>query len=262
MIEMTGKVGILTSNFFDPSGQRLIYGGAERYGLELTRLLLEMGYEVEWWQVGSGWERELMEGVKIKSLPVSESPYETMPALNQGFLERAVDINYAIYFVTFLAYPQVKEKSLSISHGIYWDYPLFDQIINGEDGRREWLRRLKIALSGPEKIVSVDTATIEWVKATWPGFDHKFEYIPNFVDPDRFNPKGRKRPMERKPFRIIFPRRITTVRGINEVVRAAEILTERYPEIEFHIVGRAHQDELEKELMRWASEHERVYYYW
>lgn len=262
VIKIKKKIGILTSNFFDPAGQRLIYGGAERYGIELTKLLLDLGYEVEWWQVGSGWIRDLMNNVKIKSIPVTESPYETMPTLNQAFLERAVDIDYAIYFVTFLAYPQVKEKSISISHGIYWDYPSFDNLIDGDNGRQEWLRRLKIALSGPDRVISVDTSTIEWVRATWPGLSHKFEYIPNFVDLAKFNPEGRKPILEQKPIRVIFPRRITTVRGINEVVRTAEIMTKEVKNLEFHIVGRGHHDQVEKELMKWASEHERIYYYW
>ncbi|MEJ6949863.1 glycosyltransferase family 4 protein [Natronospora cellulosivora (SeqCode)] len=259
---MKAKVGILTSNFFDPEGQRLIYGGAERYGIELTKLLHKMDFQVEWWQVGSGWEKELLEGVKIKSIKISEYPYETMPLLNQAFQERAVDIDYAIYFVSFLAYPQVREKSISISHGIYWDYPLFDNKIGGESGRKEWFRRLKISLSGPEKIVSVDTAFIEWVKATWVGLDHKFRFIPNFVDLSLFNPENRKDILKQDPIRIIYPRRLTSVRGINETVRVAEILTYEYKNIEFHIVGRAHNDQLEKEMTKWASEHERVYYYW
>lgn len=259
---MPGKIGILTSNFYDPDGQRLIYGGAERYGIELTKLLLDLGYEVEWWQIGTGWEKELMDEVKIKSISITETPYETMPKLNHLFLERAVDIDYAIYFVTFLAYPQVKRKSISVSHGIYWDYPLFDNKIEGKEGRQEWLRRLKVALSGPERIVSVDTAMIEWVKATWTGLEHKFEYIPNFVDLTEFNSQGRRPVLKEDPIRVIFPRRLTTVRGINEAVKTAEIMTEKVNNIEFHIVGRGHQDQVEKELMKWASEHERVYYYW
>ncbi|MFW5980286.1 MAG: glycosyltransferase family 4 protein [Halanaerobiales bacterium] len=259
---MKAKVGILTTNFFDPTGERLIYGGAERYGIELTKLLHKLDYKVEWWQAGSGWERELMDSVKIKSLQVSEYPYETLPLLNQGFQERAVDIDYAIYFVTFLAYPQVREKSISVSHGIYWDYPLFDNKIDGKKGREEWLRRLKIALTGPEKIVSVDTAFVEWVKATWTGFNHKFRYIPNFVDLLEFNSEGRRLILNQAPVRIVYPRRLTSVRGINETVRVAEILTNENKDIEFHIVGRAHNDSVEKEMQNWASTHERVYYYW
>ncbi|MCK8817061.1 glycosyltransferase family 4 protein [Natroniella sulfidigena] len=259
---MKDKVGILTSNFYDPSGERLIYGGAERYGYQLTKLLLDLDYEVEWWQVGSGWEQELMDGVMVKSIPVTKSPYETMPDLNYAFLERAADIDYAIYFITFLAYPQVKEKSISLSHGIYWDYPTFDNLINGQQGREEWLRRLKIALTGPEKIVSVDTAFIQWVKATWTGLDHKFNYIPNFVDLEKFNPQNRREVLKEKPIRIIYPRRLTTVRGINETIRVAEVMTSENKDLEFHIVGRGHKDGTEKELMKWASKHERIYYYW
>lgn len=262
MVIVKGKVGILTSNFFSPDGERLINGGAERYGFRLTDLLLALGYEVEWWQVGSGWERELCDGVKVKSIRVEESPYETMPRLNQGFQERAVDVDYSIYFITFLAYPQVKRKSISISHGIYWDYPLFEDIVGGGKEKEEWRRRLRIALGGPERIVSVDTATIEWVKATWTGLEHKFEYIPNFVDKDLFNCQGRDKILAGRPTRVIFPRRITSVRGINETVRAAEVITEEREDLEFHIVGRAHEDSLEGEMMRWASKRKRVYYYW
>ena len=55
-----GRVGILTSYHIHNDGNRMIYGGAERYGIEFTKLLLEMGYHVEWWQIGSGWEQEIL----------------------------------------------------------------------------------------------------------------------------------------------------------------------------------------------------------
>jgi len=256
-----GRVAILTTNHFHPAGDRIIYGGAEKYGVELTRLLLSLGFEVSWWQIGDGWQKEILPGVLVRTLPAAEAPYHTFPQLNQAFHEKAVDQDYFIYFVTFLAYPQAMDRSIAISHGIYWDYPGFDATLNTDADRAEWRRRLWIALSGPRRVVSVDTATINWAAATFPDLLHRFDYIPNFVDVtavEATEPVG-------KPaghVRIIYPRRLATVRGINEMVRAAEILSARYPSAEFHFVGRGHQDETEKEMMAWVSRHPGTYYYW
>jgi glycosyltransferase involved in cell wall biosynthesis len=255
-----GTVGILTTNHFQPDGQRMIHGGAERYGIELSKLLVELGFQVKWWQIGSGWIREIIPGVPIISVPVQESPLQTFPQLNQIFYQQAMDCDYAIYFVTFLAYPQALPKSISISHGIFWDYPDFDNLLPTEEVRQEWQRRLWIALTGVERVVSVDTATINWATATWPGLVHKFAYLPNFVDLEQFKEQV-ERPRSGR-LRVLFPRRLTSVRGVNEAVRAAEVLTRRYPDLEFHFVGRGHEDRAEQDLWQWAARHDRVYYYW
>jgi glycosyltransferase involved in cell wall biosynthesis len=55
---------------------------------------------------------------------------------------------------------------------------------------------------------------------------------------------------------------LTSVRGVNEAVRAAEVLTRRYPDLEFHFVGRGHEERAEQDLLKWAARHDRVYYYW
>ena len=259
---MKRRIGILTSNHFEPSGSRQVYGGAERYGVELTHLLLEMGYDVEWWQAGDNWKREIIPGVPIRGVPVNDSPYQTMPQLNQIFFEQAVDADAAIYFVMYLAYPSVLPHSISVSHGIYWDHPGIDKYLPAESDRQEWLRRLKLAIGGVRSVVSVDTATIDWVRATWPTLAPKFTYVPNFVnmaafDRPRFQDEG---PHSR--IRVVFPRRATTVRGINEAGKAALWLTEREPDIECHFVGRAHDDRMERTLTQWASSHDRLFYYW
>jgi len=254
------RVGVLTTNHFSPDGNRVVYGGAERYGVELTRLLLDMGFEVEWWQAGTGWERELIPGVPVRSIPEGDAQFQTAPRLNHTFHERATGIDYAIYFVTFLAYPQALEKSISISHGTYWDYPTFEATLGGGEARREWRRRLFMALAAVRKVVSVDTATIQWVAATWPGLNQKFEYVPNFVDLAAY--RCLPEPEVHERVRIVFPRRLTSVRGINEAARAAEVLTKEYDNVEFHFVGRAHDDVLESHMIRWANASDRIFYYW
>jgi glycosyltransferase involved in cell wall biosynthesis len=257
---MGQRVAILTSNHLEPSGARQVYGGAERYGVELTRLLLDLNYEVEWWQVGENWRREILPGVPIRGVPERDTPYQTMPNLNQIFAEQAVDADCAIYFVTFLAYPTAFARSISVSHGIYWDHPATDKFHATAVERQEWQRRLELAIGAVRKVVSVDTATINWVRATWPTLANKFVYVPNFVDLERFSPPERPRSPDR--LRVAFPRRATTVRGINEAGQAALRLTEEFPDIEVHFVGRAHDDEMERTLVAWAASHDRVFYYW
>lgn len=260
---MKGRVAVLTSNHLDPSGTRQVYGGSERYGVELTRLLLNLGLEVEWWQAGNGWVRELIPGVPLRAVPQSDAPFQTLPHLNQVFHEQAVDADYAIYFVTFLAYPTAMRHSISVSHGIYWDHTNTDKFTPSGPERSEWLRRMELAIGAVRRVVSVDTATINWVRATWPALAGKFDYVPNFVDLEAFAPPDAARTRrDRRGLRIVFPRRATSVRGINEAGKAALVLTEAYPDVEVHFVGRAHDDAMERTLSGWASEHDRIFYYW
>jgi glycosyltransferase involved in cell wall biosynthesis len=255
---MKGNVGILTSYFYDFDGARIVYSGADRYGLELTRMLLDFGYDVRWWQIGSGWKKKLLPNVDIYSIPAAGVNLQMCPQLNFHFHEQAMEMDYAIYFVTWLAYPQAMEKSISISHGVFWDYPLYNSDLPDPGAREEWLRRMHVALCGPQKIVSVDTNTINWVNATWQGLGQKMEYIPNFVDIDDFQPRR----LDPDRVRIIFPRRLTELRGLNESVQAAKVLTKKYPNVEFHFVGRGGSDSMEASALKWASGNDRIFYYW
>lgn len=253
------KIALLTTNFFHPTSERIIMGGAERYQVDLCRLLREQGFSVEVWQIGSGWVREF-DGIVIRSIPVNKNEYYTFPELSISFYENSISCDYAIYFILPLAYPIARENSIAISHGVFWDWPGFELIAGRQEDRREWLRRMQIALAGPQKLVSVDTNTINFFNATLPSYYHKWEYIPNYVDLDLFYPPSVKNGTE--CVRVLFPRRLVPVRGINETLRAAEILSARYPWIEFHFCGRGHDDNIEQLMSQWVSTQERCYYYW
>jgi len=256
-----GHVGILTTYHVHEDGTRIIYGGAERYALEFTRMLLEMGYDVAWWQIGSGWIQEVTHGVPLYSIPLQEAAYQTCPALNQAFFEQARGIDYAVYFSTLLAYPQAFERSIAISHGIYWDYPTWETIVPTERHRREWRQRWWMALNGPQRVVCCDTATIRFITATWPGLVGKLEYIPNFVDLTAFYLPDED-DGERDEVRVLFPRRLTSVRGVNETLAVMDELLEKFPQLEFYVVGRGHSDHQERDMLRWAAARARAYYFW
>ncbi|MDQ7793832.1 MAG: glycosyltransferase family 4 protein [bacterium] len=255
-----GRVGVLTTYHVHEDGKRVIYGGAERYGIEFTRMLVEMEYDVTWWQIGSGWTQEVIPGVPLHSVPLREAAYQTCPSLNRAFFEQADRIDHAVYFSTLLAYPQAFERSIAISHGVYWDYPTWETIVPTERHRAEWRARWYAALNKPQKVVSCDTATIRFITATWPGLAEKLEYVPNFVNLEEFHPPDAD--AGRASVRVLLPRRLTAVRGINETLTAMERLLAAYPQLEFHLVGRGHSDHQERDMLRWAHEHPRAYYYW
>lgn len=255
------KVALLTTNFFHPTQERIIMGGAERYQVDLCRLLNDLGYHVEVWQIGEGWVKEF-DGIKIRSIPVNKSKYNTYLELNTAFYENSMSFDYAIYFILPLAYPIAREKSIAISHGIFWDWPGFEAVASSREERQEWLRRMNISLAGPQKLVSVDTNTINFFNATLHNYYHKWEYIPNYVDTEVFKPADDEGTTADDRVRVLFPRRLVPVRGINETMRAAEILTKRYPWIEFHFCGRGHDDQTEMLMSQWIGTQERCYYYW
>lgn len=254
-------MGVLTTYHLHDDGKRIIYGGAERYGIEFTKLLLELGYDVVWWQAGSGWENEMLPGVPLHSAPLTDGAYQTCPSLNEAFHEQAESFDFAVYFSPLLAYPVAHEKSVSISHGIYWDYPTWEShVAPTEDDRREWRYRYRSALERPRKVVSCDTATIRYINSTWPGLASKMEYVPNFVDLTQFTLPDSE--THRDTIRVLYPRRLTGVRGIHETLAVAERLIDRFPQVEFHVVGRGHSDAFERRMMEWAARHPRFFYYW
>jgi glycosyltransferase involved in cell wall biosynthesis len=251
------KVAILTSIFVSDN-DRIMFSGADRYLVHLYALLEELGYEPYVWQVGSG--DRLLDGMRIQGLPKGNTEFGGLPDLNIQFFEHTVSYGKAIYFALPLAFPRVKPRSIVISHGIGWDYPAHPWSPLSGLLKDEWLRRLRYAVTAPDLVVSVDTNTLNWLRATWPGYEHKQVYIPNFVDQGEFFPNEERRGSE--SLIILYPRRLTWIRGLDDVKVVAERLTRRYDFLEFHIVGRGGTDDAEAEMHRWAEQNPRCSYYW
>jgi glycosyltransferase involved in cell wall biosynthesis len=196
--------------------------------------------------------------MKIKGLPYPNVELGGMPGLNLKFYDEAVGYDQAIYFAPFLAFPRVKPRSVVVSHGVAWDYPGHPWNSTSGPLHQDWLRRLFYSVAAPDLFVSVDTNTLNWIRSTWPGYEHKQAYIPNFVDTDVFTPRqtgGEK-------IIILYPRRLTWIRGVDDVKAAAVKLTGRYDRVEIHFVGRAGNDAEEEKMRAWAAGHERCKYYW
>jgi len=110
-------------------------------------------------------------------------------------------------------------------------------------------------------MVSVDTNTINWVRAGAYNLSSKCSYIPNFVDCDQFKPEITRKSENRLV--ILYPRRLYEARGFWLVEKIIPGLLEKYPCLEFHFCGKANRlEEVEvKALINNYPENVKWYFY-
>jgi len=248
-------VNILTPTFFDLRGQQMLCGGAERYLLELADIIeLRFGYGVNVYQAGVGnWVRSYGR-VLVHSLDTGEA----IDALNHVFHSRVSPAALTIYFSFYYAFPLCHDRSLGVSHGVFWDHPAFQ----GPDGSLSGpVKNVLGAIRNLSKVVSVDTNTINWVRAVSADLSSRFVHVPNFVDTVLFRP-GDSRTTAPDRLVVLYPRRLYPPRGFWLVLEILPYLLRRYGNLEFHFVGQA--DEAEERAVRETLEAYpgRVRQYW
>ena len=222
------EVAILAPQFFDLKGETLFLGGAERYLVELARLIRDLGYRPVVYQGAYGqWQREV-EGITVIGLDSGGDAEK----LNAHFHNRISAETPVIYLAFYLASPRCNWRSVGISHGIYWDYPQQESL----EQRQQKFKEVLTPMQNLAQVVSVDTNTINWVRTVQYPLAEKFVYIPNFVDLERFKPTSRE---ESEKLVILYPRRLYSPRGFWLVHEIVPEFLERYPQAEFHFVGQA-----------------------
>ena len=214
-------VNILTYLFFDFSGTTMFCGGAERYLIELHRLIRAMGYEVRIYQhADRDWVASYQD-IKIEGI----GSHGDMQSFYSRFHAEKEQGMLTIYSPFTLAPDAGAGKTIGISHGVYWDHPVF----------RPEEERLKIyhGIRNCDVIVSVDTNTVNWVRAEIPEMSQKLVHIPNFVDHTVFFPARESK----KNGVVLYPRRLCHDRGFFMVSDLLPFFLNRYPGMEFHFVG-------------------------
>lgn len=242
------KVGILTSLFFreieEVHGRdRIIFGGAERYLVEFCRFLQDNGFDVHVFQpldIDYDIEKEF-EGIKIHCIPSPEKDWEMglNPSLNMAFNEYTRSLDLRVYFATFLAWPHIVRPAITISHGVYWDWPhhLYNHIEPDK-----FMERHFYGIYAADVCVAVDGNVKRVVQAMMPGVAHKIRIVPNFVDTSVFKPREEPKDWERP--RILFPRRLTAIRGCNEFLQAAP----KNPQYDYIVCGNSNNQNVEDQL--------------
>jgi polysaccharide pyruvyl transferase CsaB len=231
------EVRILAPAFFDPQGERVLRGGAERYLVELARVVERLGFQVEVFQpAAAAWVRE-SDGLRVHGLAV-----EGYAGLDRAVLAATGSRPLlTIHLAFYTAGPDTPRPALGISHGVYWDDPA-----SQTPSQFRWHRAQALeSLQHLDLAVSVDTNTINWVAATSARLAERMVYVPNFVDLEEFRPV----PREGTPLTFLFPRRLVAARGFWLVAGILPDLLVDHPGIEVHFVGEAAGEE-EEEVRR------------
>ena len=129
------KIAVFTSYFYhsvkEVHGEdRIIFGGAERYLVELCYLLQSLGHRVDVYQslnqtiidgdksvrVKTGNIQKNYQGIPITCLSETDSFWSlsTNPRLNMIFNELAISYDVTIWFATFLCYPTCRLLHFSL----------------------------------------------------------------------------------------------------------------------------------------------------
>lgn len=251
------RIAILTSPFFHDAEEvlhlekdgkkrkgkdKIIFGGAERYLIDLCQLLIANNHIVTVYQPFPNIKTPFMKeykGIRFVMIPNNGGwEYHTCSDLNWRFNELSALDDLRIYFATYLAFPNAVSPCITISHGIYWDVVQGASTINSYNDiqMKEFFKRQLYGFKMADVCVSVDSNVRKVIQAIEPGAEKRTHIIYNYVDTDKFKPIDRK---TWDGINILFPRRLTSLRGSTDVTRAFMNL----PQYNFTLVGQSHDEQ-------------------
>lgn len=263
-LNLLGKVAVMTATFLDFSGEYFYNGGAERYLLDLAEICTELNSQLVVFQYGDyPWMR------RFKSIDIVSLSRHGIRAegwilkcardFNQVFYEQVqgrTALN--IYSAFFEAWPLAAAPNIGISHGVSWDNPYNDY----ENAVEYWLlnQRYIDGAKVCEDLVSVDTNTANWLQTVDFDLGQKIKLIPNYVNLSVFKP-AEDYLEKRDRTVILYPRQLYSARGLYLVLEIMDDILEKYPEVEFHFVGRGGEQDINQVIEKQKKWSQRVKHY-
>lgn len=228
-VDRDNSVFLVQSTIMNYLGTEFYNGGAERYMLDLAKLLLEQGYTVYCVQyaLDRPWIRNYY-GLTIIGLPSIAKPILfrwCVSRLTQGI---ALVISSPFNLVT----KENAKKIIGISHGIFWDHPTLN----------EQATNILQSINPLDRLVTVDTATLNVIRSQQIKNVNKVVFIPNYVDRKKFFPAKYISKNERLV--ILYPRRLYTPRGFWLVRALIPRLLHEFDDISFLFCGKAENTEM------------------
>jgi len=266
------KVAVLTSLLYHECEEiqgkdRIIWGGAESWLMHFCKLLQSMNIDVTVYQslnqtgpdgkrVQSGNIRKDFNGIPVICLAGTDEgwSYSTNPRLNMVFNEVAIHYDLKIFFATFLCFPFTPNNSISISHGIFWDYSQHFVTHCKPEDKAEFMRRQLYGFTAPDVCVAVDSNVRKVIAAMEPGAERNIVVIYNYCNTKAFHPVEKTW----EGINVLYPRRLTTLRGCNDFIKASI----DYPDYNYLAVGQAGDEKVELVAGEWAEDATNIKFTW
>lgn len=210
------------------TGVNYYNGGAERYVLDLSKLCIDLGYHFYCIQFSSvnPWIRHYY-GLTIIGLPSFYNPTRFQKYVELLTNDAALIISSPFSFVK-----KGRAKNIiGISHGIYWDTN------NHNDTSKFLAEKIKCL----DKLVSVDTATINFIRSHKISEIHKINFIPNYVAHKDFQCEPKK---EQNELIILYPRRLYAPRGFWLVHNIIPKILNEFSHVSFLFCGKGGEAEI------------------
>jgi glycosyltransferase involved in cell wall biosynthesis len=266
------KVQIFTRNFigaipgFEIKGDATV-GGAEVYIKDLSKMLLDQGFEVEIVQAtyNEPWEK-VVEGIKVKNIKLNRFARFFFPLILPNFFLKLEDKNaLKIYNGPGLAILRnIKEgKAIGIFHGVEWDTSfldfvsreiryrkkrniqgIFDAIIRYFYFSKINPAFVRIGINKLNKVISVDSNIFNYIPNK---LNQKVVVVYNYVDCNIFKPHI----FENRIKSIIVPRNLNPGRGVFLIPDITKEMLKTRKDFVFNIVGTGPlKDYLEDEIKK------------
>lgn len=203
-------VYLLTQTYLSEDGRLEVYSGLQRYIRELTRLLVSRGVAcVVLQKAGRPFDREVANGVRVIGLPAGPAS-SADPYFNYRAHKLIPGNAPVIYCLVELTFPCLRQRSIAIQHGIWWDGEFSTWKI-------QLIRYLnERALRRVQSVICVDTNYINWALSVLGNYSlvtNKCQYVPNFVDPSSFRSDDISSETSGHEPIVLFPRRCENKRG-------------------------------------------------
>lgn len=254
----SGMVAVEAVTFFKYNGSSYYSGGAERYLIDLYEVCKEMGIRLRIYQYAEfPWLRFYRDievvGMNIKGIDPNFYSTDTIKAMSHYFNKVAgSQASLSIYSPFFILSEKSQSKSIGISHGVSWD----DEFCEHDSSSFWATNGFRInACSSCDRMVSVDTNTANWFQTISYNLGRKITYIPNYVDNVEFCPR-KKFDSLREQIVITYPRRLYGARGLYVVLEVLDEILRKYPNVEFHFVGKGFDNDtkhVEKKIVKWKG---------
>jgi glycosyltransferase involved in cell wall biosynthesis len=217
---MKKQVALICSWLYDSYGNKITYGGSQKYTIALARLLCQNGWEVRIFQRSLRKYSNTIDNIPVKGIAVSDS-WWGINEYSMKVYKELYNGELAIYVYMEAAFPKVHHPSIAVQHGINWSNTNIKRgLFNTYILQPKLLKEL-------DAIVCVDTAYINWAHTQISNemyLAKKLYYVPNFVDINIF--KSDRTLLNTNKKIILFPRRLEWHRGPLLLLDAMQLLWE------------------------------------